>query len=322
MTFEQTSHHPVEKIRFGEAMNMAFAPLFSNFKTAVKFTLLPAISLLIIMGISTYLISVLAPDSTSLETEIFPLFFVVQLFFLLVTSLIFFQFYAAWVRFTFLDEDAISETLFLKLSKRHFLLAGKGLLLGIGSYIAFIVVIALFVIAGFILFFGMESFSLEAESYSPSMIGGMIFLIFPIMLILMAIFSAIVLKLSYVFPATALDQPYSFSMSWAHTRKQGLHIFLAFFVLYFIMSFAAGFIISIVIGVFSIALFSSSDVLQASDPATMLTSTSTLFLVIPLYFGVTILSLLAMIPFINMHNYCFATNTGWQSTEEITERFA
>ncbi|WP_085907582.1 hypothetical protein [Kiloniella majae] len=322
MTLEQTSQHPVEKIRFGEAMNMAFEPLFSNFKTAVKFTLLPTIFLLVIMAISTYLISVLAPDRTSLETEISPLFFVVQILFLLVASLIFFQFYAAWVRFTFLDEDSVSTTLFLKLNKRHFLLAGKGLLLGIGSYIAFIVVIALFVIVGFILFFGLESFSLQTENYSPSMIGGMIFLIFPIMLLLMALFSTVVLKLSYVFPATALDQSYSFSMSWAHTRKQGLQIFLAFFVLYFVMSFAVGIIISIAAGVFSIALFTSSDILQANDPATILTSTSTLLFIIPLYFGVTILSLLAMIPFINMHNYCFATNTGWQSTEEITERFA
>ncbi|MEH6629653.1 MAG: hypothetical protein V7776_02435 [Halopseudomonas aestusnigri] len=322
MSIQSNTDQAEQSIAIGEAISEAFSPLFSNFKTAIKFTLLPSISLIVMMGIGIYFISMIAPNSATIEQEISPLFFIGQLFFFLLGYLIFCQFYAAWVRFIFLGENSATETFLLKLNKRHLLLTGKGLLLGIGSYIVFIIVIAIFILAAALIFFGGEVLSLQFDNYSPSAIGGMIFLIFPIMLFVMAFFTAIVLKLSYVFPATALDEPYSFSMSWAHTKTQGFKIFISFFVLYLIISFAAGILMTILGGIFSVVLFTSGDIFQAENPADILTSTSTILLVVPLYFGVMIFSLLAMIPFINMHNYCFATNTGWQSSKEITERFS
>ncbi|WP_419903281.1 hypothetical protein [Kiloniella sp.] len=312
MSIQSDIHQTESSITIGEAISEAFSPLFSNIKTAFKFTVLPALSFTLIFALAFYYISnyvstFLAnqgstqPDFTlSMGLSIFAVF--------LISGLISIQFYTAWIRFLHKGETSFTSTLIFNLKTRHLVILGKGLLLSIALNILMLI------------------FNLAVSSllfFTPAILSVLITIVLAVLI------SVLFLRFSYVFPAAALGQPYSFLSSWEHTKNQWLRLFISFFILsliFIVIMFGFNILISLAFsilgGMFTLFDFSAESLAQSENPMEILTSPLFLASIIPMYFVIIMISMVSYIPFFNMHNYCFRKNTGWQQDDEIADRFS
>ena len=322
MTLQLESDQAHKSISIGEALSEAFSPLFSNLKAAFKFAILPSITMVFIVAISLFLMPTPEGSAETLQPEFTLGFFIGEIAIFALVLLVFFQFYAAWVRFIHKDESSIASTFILNLKKRHFILLGKGFVFWIATYLALLIISLIIGLISYFLITAIREIDFQGmESAQETMIAIGILTI-PLVLCLLAISSIFVLRFFYIFPAAALGESYGFLTSWKHTRKQSLRLFASFFILSIIITLGMGILFLVVAGIFSTFLFSSDAFTTLENPIEVLSSPAILLSIIPVYFGIIILSMVSYIPFINMHNYCFRTNTGWQNDEQIAERFS
>ena len=66
-----------------------------------------------------------------------------------------------------------------------------------------------------------------------------------------AVFAYIALRLSFVFPAVAVDESYGLKHAWAHTRGQGLRLLLIIVITLFPVMFIGMTLIAVVVGLFA-----------------------------------------------------------------------
>ncbi|WP_299376078.1 hypothetical protein [uncultured Kiloniella sp.] len=296
-------------ITLGKALSNAFSPLFSNLKTALKFTILPTLSwsVLILIGVF-YALSMLGEETPTNFANFHTGIFVAIVGFVLLSVLISIQFYTAWIQFLRYGDTSLKNTFIFNIKKCHFVILGKAILLNI---LLFLISIIVNIPLGFI------SFNVSA----------ILATIVPIILLL--VLSIVSLRLSYVFPAAAIDQRFGFFDSWNATQKHWLRIFIAFVILAIIM-IAASIAIQLVLGIiFSIfgAVFSSiainaNQFASASDISATLLSPGFLLMAIPAYFITMGITLVSYIPFINMHYYCFKTDVSVTNDQEMLDRFS
>ncbi len=296
-------------ITMGKALSNAFSPLFSNLKTALKFTILPILSwsTIIVIGI-VYGLSLFSEEASGNFSNFHTGFFIAILVFVLLSVLISIQFYTAWIQFLRYGDTSLKNTFIFNIKKCHFVILGKAILLNIiVVLIATIVNIPL----GFL------------NLGSPGIITAVI------QILLMLALAVVFLRLSYIFPAAAIDQRFGFIDSWNATRKNWLRIFVAFILLVLIM-IVATIVIQLVLGlIFSIfgAVFSpigldANQLTSTSDISATLLSAGFLILVIPSYLISIAITLISYIPFINMHYYCFKTDVSVTNDQEILDRFS
>ncbi len=308
MTTHTDINQPEGTLSIGNAISKAFSPLFTNLKIAFKFTILPSISITILVIIGIYYVSTLFVNGTPNIPD-FTLGFVLSFIAIfLFTGLISIQFYTAWIRFLHNGETSFFSTFTFNLKKRHFVVYGKGFLLGTFLYL---VMIAVTLVATFFTYF------------APA------FLSVIITIAVILLISIISLRLSYVFPAAALDQPYSFLTSWKHTKDQWVRLVVSFILLSIIftvitivINMAIGLVFSVVGSVFSLFSYDPDKLATSQDILKVITSPSFLVTVIPIYFVTLIITMMSYIPFINMHYYCFQANTRLMDDQQLVERFS
>ncbi len=295
-------------ITVGKALGSAFSPLFNNLKTALKFTILPILSwsVLLIAGL-LYVLSIFGgktPSFGSLHTGII----IAIPVFILLSALISIQFYTAWIQFLRYGETSFKNTFIFNLKKSHFVIIGKAILLNL-------LVLLITIIINIPLAF------LSLDSTPTGIIISTI--------VLLLVISIISLRLSYVFPAAAIDQRFGFMDSWNATQKHWISIFIAFILLTIILIVASiaiqmilGLILAIFGAVFSSLAFNASPLTTPSDISALLLSSSFLLMIIPAYLVTIVVTLVSYIPFINMHYYCFKTDVSVTNDQEMLDRFS
>ncbi|WP_417431096.1 hypothetical protein [Kiloniella sp.] len=305
MTTQTEVDQTDNSIAIGEGISTAFSLLFSNLATAFKLAIMPVISILIIAVVLFFFVVQLILDIQANPSPDLPVMYsIVTIGIAVLVTLIPIQYFTAWIRFLNTGNASISETFVFNLKKRHFVIFGKSFLL----YIVMNIAIAIAV--------GLITFAFSAsEMLSAIALIIAIFLIF-----------VVALRLSYVFPAAALDQPYSFFKSWTDTKGQWLSLLVSFIILsilFVIMQIALIFVIGVFFTIFggasSLLIGGASDLSQSLAG---LMSISTLLLVIPAYFIILIISMISYIPFINLHYYCFKKNAGWIDDNKLVDRFS
>ncbi|MCZ4281388.1 hypothetical protein O4H49_11405 [Kiloniella laminariae] len=310
MTIDREFGRAVAPIAVGKAISEAFYPLFKNGKTALKLAIFPALTITLVSVLSIYLSTELIISDLSNPGNFNPGSAVQQLALSFATTLfsllIFLQFYICWIRFLYKGESSMKSGLITSLQKRNWIALGKFLLLVIASYI----VAAVFMII----------FAFALEDFIPEFVKVGFFLV------LLAIYFTLFLRFSYVIPAAALDEPYSFGDSWRHTRGQSLKLFVSFFLLALIL-FIALFILAIVLFLLSglISLFfPMMGGIENLVPFLigMMTTYRFLYLQLPLQLFAVVITFFMFLPYLNMLLYCFRTNTGWADDHEIAERFS
>ena len=141
-------------------------------------------------------------------------------------------FAVAWHRIVLLEQAALPTPVVPVWQRRHWRFLGYTLIVTAISY-------------GFSLLYGPLVAPLLAEDPAVSLWQ-------PLLLMFLLLFGTyVVLRLSFVFPAAAVDESYGFGDSWRHTKDQGLRIMAAMFltllpatvgiliILQFLLTFAA-----------------------------------------------------------------------------------
>ena len=120
----------------------------------------------------------------------------------------------AWHRLTLLGPGVAPPPLIPGWSQRHWRFL---------SYFVAIILITNMVAVVFALFLSMLMGSVTGDQMSPAQ-GGAILIV---AVTLMTVLCFVILRLSFVFPAVAVDEAYGLGHAWAHTRGQGLRLLAA-----------------------------------------------------------------------------------------------
>ena len=148
------------------------------------------------------------------------------------------------------------------------------------------------------------------------------FIIAPFVIALIIAWLTLMLRVSYVVPAAALDEPYSIKDSWKHTRSQSLRLFLAFFVLsiiYFVAVLVLVAVSAAIAGIFDISILSA---LSTGDLSSLFQNPNFTWMYFVFNLVTIYISFLFYTPYMNMYLYCFQTNTGWHKHQDIAETFS
>ncbi len=138
--------------------------------------------------------------------------------------LIFMLFYVSWYRLCLMGPAAGRPPLFPLPNRRHWRLFGYSLLM-IVIYFAIAIIGGLPVVIGAVL-----TGLLTTTGPQPELSDGgvALLLLWGLFLFVLIIFT--LLRLSFVFPAAAVDEDYALRNSWGHTKGQTLRLFVALLI--------------------------------------------------------------------------------------------
>jgi len=135
--------------------------------------------------------------------------------------MIFMLFYVSWYRLCLMGPDAGRPPFFPVPNRRHWRLFGYSLLM-IAIYLGIVIFGGVPVLIGAALTGLLTTTGTQPEISD----GGVLLLVlWGLFLFLLVIFT--LLRLSFVFPAAAVDEDYALRNSWSHTKGQTLRLFVA-----------------------------------------------------------------------------------------------
>ena len=155
-----------------------------------------------------------APGGASQAILLVPIYFV-----LIFTFVIFF---VAWYRLELLGADREQPPIFPLPRRRHWRFVGYTLLI-------FLIYLAIGLVFGVLPMAALAP-ELGPDGAAMAQTTGLALLLPVWWLVLFCVIIFIVLRLSFVFPAVSVDEAYSLSDSWRHTKGQTLRLFAALFL--------------------------------------------------------------------------------------------
>ena len=217
----------VEDLPVGDTMKAAYHSVFGGFAELFK-----AVAVPLLVSFLLYALQRGAGDGSAIAI-------LAELLLLLPYTL----FAVTWHRFVLLEQAAMPTPIVPVWQTRHWRFLGYTLIVTAISY-------------GFSL--------LYAPLIAPLVAGDTEVVLWqPMLLIFLLLFGTyVILRLSFVFPAAAVDESYGFADSWRHTKDQGLRLMAAMFLT--LLPATVGFLV-----VLQFVLTFASAVSGSTDPAAL-----------------------------------------------------
>ena len=185
----------VQDLPVSDTVKAAYGSVFGGFAELIRVALVP-----LVMSFLLYALQLSLRDNTMIAI-------LAELLLLLPYTL----FAVAWHRIVLLEQAALPTPLVPVWQRRHWRFLGYTLIVTAISY-------------GFSLLYAPFVAPLMAEDPAVSLWQALL-------LIFLLLFGTyVVLRLSFVFPAAAVDESYGFADSWRHTKNQGLRLLAAMFL--------------------------------------------------------------------------------------------
>ena len=188
---------PVDNLPVFATVNQAYRSVFTEFSGFARAALLPLL-LSIVLAVPAQALSGSPPLALA--------------FGLLAVAVPYTFFGVSWYRLLLLGPSEPPPPLFPRWGQRHWRFFRYALLLLLAGQV--IMTLVMSQVAG----------SLPQEGEVPPQANPGLLLVALAVLLIM---STVMLRLSLVFPATAVDETYSLAFSWRHTRGQGLRLLAA-----------------------------------------------------------------------------------------------
>ncbi len=207
---------PLRKLPVFEVVGETYGSFFRNLRYLPQAALLP-----VVLSVPLYWVSLQSTKQMMIDPSAAASFLLWSIPINLAFFAIFMLFYASWYRLCLMGPDAGRPPWFPLPKRRHWRLLGYSLLM-IAIYLAIAMFGGIPVLIGAVL-----TGALTTTGAEPELSGGGVSLLglWVIFLFVLAIFT--LLRLSFVFPAAAVDEDYALRHSWGHTKGQTLRLFVA-----------------------------------------------------------------------------------------------
>lgn len=222
MTEAAPPSEPLRKLPVFEIVGEAYGSFFRYLRYLPQAALLPVLLGAPVYWVYWQILQRIALDpagSGALGLLLFPLYLLLFFSFII--------FCVAWYRLTLLGAERGRPPLFPMPKRRHWRFLGYSLLIFV-IYLVIVVFFGVLPLGAIVPLVGQDGANLN-----PAAAVGAGLLVFLWWLLILCLIVFIMLRLSFVFPAAAVDEDYALHNSWAHTKGQVLRFFAALFLVSF-----------------------------------------------------------------------------------------